>query len=282
MVVLDEALRRYRIGRFTDDDVAYCADLSNRAWRELIKTRAVATVTESLGRGHVRLCDATVLKRAAAIAALNRAGFSLAVSGRIAYSLPFHTLLYEICDPWAILLQRSAGLDPQTGLPPRVKRPKADWFTVDRPAEAEPESDWLVKIYERRFVGVIYSAKEEPTIFGDLRKDGARFVAWWPFRRRGYRMGRVIDAFIQQLPPTTVKAVAEWESPTKWTKELKDLGYEYEKHDEDHDPLCIAAEASIRSPLFATTINITLAVRKALRRYLGIEPVEPLSESELK
>jgi hypothetical protein len=223
-----------------------------------------------------------VFKRAAVIGVLNRAGFSLAVSGHIAYSLPFHNLLYEICDPWAILLQRSAGLDPQTGLPPRVKRPKADWFTADRPAEAEPESDWLVKIYERRFVGAIYSAKEGPTIFGDLRKDGASFVAWCPLRRRAYPMGRVIDAFIRQLPPTTVEAVAEWENPTKWTKELKDLGYEYEKHDEDHDPLCIAAEASIRSPLFTTTINVTLPIRKALRRYLGIEPAEPLSESESK
>ena len=27
-----------------------------------------------------------------------------------------------------------------------------------------------------------------------------------------------------------------------------------------------------RSPLFKTTINLTLAIRKALRRYLGIEP----------
>jgi hypothetical protein len=82
-MTFDDALRRYRKDRFTDLDVTRCTGLSVRAWRELIKLRAVRTVTENRGRGRVRLCDATVFKRAAAIAALNRAGFSLAVSGRI-------------------------------------------------------------------------------------------------------------------------------------------------------------------------------------------------------
>ena len=271
---LNEALRRYRDGRFTDDDVVRCTGLTVRGWRELIKFRAVATVTESSGRGYVRLCDATVLKRAAAIGALNRAGLSLPVSGHVAYSLPLHTQLYEICDPCAILLQRSADLNPGTGLPPRVKKPKADWFNPDAPAKADPKSDWLVTIYDGRFVGVIYGAKHPPTIFGDLRQDGASFVAWWPYRQRAHRLGRVIDAFLRQGPPATsnLAFVTEWENPTKWANELKSLGYRFEKHNEDHDALCIAAEASIRSPLFTTTINVTLAIRKALRRYLGIEP----------
>jgi hypothetical protein len=138
----DEALRRYRQNLFTDNDVTHCTGLSVRGWRELIKERAVRTVTENRGRGRVRLCDAITLKRAAVIAALNRAGFSLAVSGQIAYFFPLHTMLYEICDPCKILLQRSADLDPQTQLPPRVQKPRADWFNPDRPAKAEPESDW--------------------------------------------------------------------------------------------------------------------------------------------
>jgi hypothetical protein len=276
MNVLDEALRRYGIGQFTDDDVVHCTGLSVRAWRELIKTRAVATITESCGRGYVRLCDPTVLKRVAVIGSLNRAGLSLAVSGQIAYSLPLHTRLYEICDPWMFLFQRSPDLDPQARLPPRVKRPKADWFNPNGSAEADPKSDWLVKIYDGRFVGVIYGAKHPPTIFGDLRQDGASFVAWWPYRRRGYGLGRVMDAFLRQGPPmsSNLVFVTEWENPTKWANELKSLGYRFEKHNEDHDPLCIAAEASIRSPVFTATINVTLAIRKALRRYLGIESAE--------
>ena len=59
---LDEALRRYRTGRFTDGDVTRCTGLSVRAWRELIKNRTVRTMTENRGRGRVRLCDATGLK----------------------------------------------------------------------------------------------------------------------------------------------------------------------------------------------------------------------------
>jgi len=273
---LDEALRRYGNGRFTDDDVVRCTGLSVRAWRELIKTRAVATVTESLGRGHVRVCDPTVLKRAAVIGALNRAGFSLAVSGQIAFSLPLRTMLYEICDPWMILFQRSPDLDPQARLPKRVEKPRANWFAPQRPAEADPESDWFVGVYERRFVGVTYSANQKPTIFGDLREDGASFVAWWPFRRRDSELGRVIEAFLSERPSTLVAFVTEWENPTKWPKELKSFGYRFEKHNEDHDPLCIDAEASVRSSTHMTTVNATLAIRKTLRRYLGIEPAKPL------
>jgi hypothetical protein len=191
-------------------------------------------------------------------------------------------LLYEICDPWMILFERSPVLDPQTRLPPRVKTPKADWFAPHRAAEAEPENDWLVTIYERHFVGVIYSAKEPPTIFGDVRAGGASFVAWWPPHHRAKRMGRVIDTFLRGPHPINLAFVDEWENPTKWGKDLKALGYRFETHNQDHDPLCTAAEASVRGPLFTTTINVTLAIRKALRRYLGIEPAEPLWESESK
>jgi hypothetical protein len=276
----DEALRRYRKGQFTDHDVTRCTDLSVRGWRELIKNRAVRTVTENRGRGRIRLCDATVFKRAAVIAVLNRAGFSLAVAGHIAYALPLHTLLYEICDPWAVLLQRSAGVDPETGLPPRVEQPKADWFDPDKPAKAEPESDWLLEIYDGRFVGVTYNVEEEPTIFGDLREDGTSFVAWFPFRRRSHWTGGVVGAIAQELAPSIVDSVTAWEDPTLWGAQLKLLDYKYEKHDRADDPLCIAAESAAHSPVVKTTINVTLAVRKALRRYLDIEPAEPLSKSE--
>jgi hypothetical protein len=46
-------------------------------------------------------------------------------------------------------------------------------------------------------------------------------------------------------------------------------------HGTDGDPLGIAAEATARGPVFKTTVNVTLAVRKASRRYLGIEPIVP-------
>jgi hypothetical protein len=270
MNAFDLALRRYGSGRFTDDDIVRCTGLSVRAWRELIKTRAVATITESRGRGHVRLCDWTILKRAALIATLNRAGLSLAVSGHVAYALPFRRLLYEFCDPWMILFDRSP--EPQDELPPRVRKHRVGWFDPKKPAEADLGSDWMVKIYDGRFVGVIYDAKHPPTIFGDLRDAGATFIAWWPVRQRVQRMGHAIDGFLRERNPRILDNLRKWESPELWARELKSLGYRFERHDEDRDRLCIAADASIRSPLFTTTVNVTLAIKKALRRYLEIEP----------
>jgi hypothetical protein len=269
---LDDALRRYGQNCFTDDDLTRCSGLSVRALRELIKIGAIRTVTERRGPGRVRLCDATVFKRAAVIAALNQAGFSLPVSGHIAFSLPFHTVLYEICDPCRILLQSSAGVDAQTGLPPRVERPKVDWFDPDKPAKADPKADWLIEIYEARFVGVKYTAKDEPTIFGDLRETGTSFVAWFPNDARAQFTGFVVAELAKErLPPSArlIDFVVQWQDPRPSSKDLSRLGYQFEKHDGDRDPLRLAAESAGRSPVLTTTINVSLAIRKALRRYLG-------------
>jgi hypothetical protein len=272
---LDNALLRYREDRFTDDDITYCAGLTERSWRELIKLGAVRTVAERRGPGRIRQCDAAALKRAAAIGALNQAGLSLPVSGSVAYFLPFHTVLYEICDPGRILLQSSADLDIQTGLPPRIESPKVDWFDPDKPANADPEKDWLVEFYEARFVGVKYGSQGDPTIFGDLRETGTSFVAWFPNDARTQFTGSIIAELAQERLPTgarLIDAVVAWEDPRPWTNELRLLGYKFEQHDTDRDPLHQAAEATARSPVFKTTINVSLAIRKALRRYLGIEP----------
>jgi hypothetical protein len=110
----------------------------------------------------------------------------------------------------------------------------------------------------------LYNTNEGPTIFGDLRNDGAKFVAWFPFRRRVHRLGTVIEAFAQEMSPRIVEFIAEWENSTRWPKDLNALDYKYEKHDTDDDPLCIAAEAAARSPLFKTTINISLAIPEGL------------------
>ena len=275
----DEALRRYREGMFSDHDVTRCTGLSVRAWRELIKIGAVRTVTEDRGPGRVRLCDANTFKRAAIIAALNRARFSLAVSGQIAYFLPLDTLLYVIWDPFTILFRGSSDVDPNTGLPPRVEQPTADWFDPDKPAKADPENDWLIKIYEGRFVGITYGSSDaEPSIYGDLRNEGTRFVCWFPFHQQT-QLGSATKEIAQALLPHKIDDfIPKWEDA--WFDRLDPdfLDFKYENHDADGDPLSIAAEATARSPLFKTTVNVTLAVRKALRRYLGIEPAVPGSE----
>jgi hypothetical protein len=131
-----------------------------------------------------------------------------------------------------------------------------------------------VNIYDGRFVGVAYDARDPPTIFGDLRNDGATFIGWWPLRRRvpRPRMGRVFEGFLRELPATRFDTAQALESPGPAVKELESLGYRYERHDEDRDPLCLTADESIRSPIVTTSVNVTLAIRKALRRYLGMTP----------
>ena len=281
MTDLDDALRRYRENRFTDHDVTSCTGLSVRAWRELIKLKAVRTEEAGRGPGRVRLCDATTLKRAAVISALNQSGLSLSVAGQIALFLPYHGLLYAVCDPITILFHDSTEIDSRSGLPRRVKRPIVDWFDPLKPANAEPGVDWLIEIFDGRFVGVRYDAsKDALTIFGDLRQQTTCFVAWLPIQRRNQFAGGAIERIAEKLRGAgLIRVIAEREDPSKWTKEsikqLHRLGYQFEHHKAKNDPLSIAAEAAVRSPVLKTTINPTLAIRKALRRYLGIEPALP-------
>jgi hypothetical protein len=276
----DDGIRRYRKDQFTDNDITRCAGLSVRAWRELIKLKAVRTEAVDRGPGRVRTCDASTLKRAAVISALNESGLSLAVAGQIAFSQPLHTLLYVVCDPITIFFQPAKAIDAKTGSPPRVERPMVDWFDAFKPAKTEA-ADWLIEIFDGRFVGVRYDiGKEAATIFGDLRGHATRFVAWSPFPRRDQFCGGAIERMAQELlGDGLIKFVADWEDPSRWTqKMINDLhrhGYQFEDHESEADPLCIAAEAAVRGPVFKTTINVALAVRKAVRRYLDIEPALP-------
>jgi hypothetical protein len=275
---MDDALRRYRENRFTDEDVTRCTGLSVRGLRELIKIGAVRTVTERRGPGRVRICDDTTFKRLAIIAAIHSAGFSLATAGRAAYFTPFDELLFAVWDPFTVLFLHGADEDPATGLPPRRKTPTADWFDPDKPAKADPENDWFIQIIDGRFVAANYKIRgqpAEPFIYADLRDDGTTFTAWLPFHEQRPVFDSTVIAFFDTFS-------AKWDRPNAWPDQLdpKFLNYKYERHDAADDPLRLAAEAAAKSPLFKTTINVTLAVRRALRRYLGIEPAAPIPNLE--
>jgi hypothetical protein len=258
-VSIEQALGEYCQERFTDDDVIRCTGLSFRAWRELLRTRAVRTISEKRGRGRVRLCDATTLKRAAAIAAINQAGLSLPVSGQIAYWWPVHSLLFEVCDP------RSIGA---------LTRPNVDWFEPNRPAGSEP-GDWLIEFYDSRFVGARYGRTNEPAIFGDVRDAGMRFVAWYPSHSKQHVIGTAIEQLAGKILPyhPSVDFTANRENVVvrHFPQVLKTLGYKFENRSID-DPLRRAAANAVHNAVVVLTVNPTLAIRKALRRYLGLEP----------
>jgi hypothetical protein len=270
---INEALRRYRANGFTDHDVIGCTDLSMRKWRELIKDKMVRTVMHAPGRGRVRLCDATTLKRAAVIAALNRANLSLPVAAQVAYFAPFHSALYEMIDPNVILLD-SASPFRANGLPPALPRPRTDWFDPERPLRIDSDRDWCIEIHEGRFVAIKYGDAHLGTVFGDLREDGTRFVAWVPMHRMDEFVDCGIERLARELRPNPAQAYAAWEEHTRWSRELKLLGYTYEERGKG-DPLRAVAAAVTERPLFTTRINVSLAIRKALRRCLGIDAAEP-------
>jgi hypothetical protein len=269
MADLNQALRAYQDNRFTDDDVIRCTGLTTRALRELLKVGAVRSLTERRGPGLVRLFDATTFKRAAIIAALHAAGFSLAMAGRIAYFVPFEELLFAVCDPFAVLFMHGTPVNPETGLPRPWPEPRADWFNADRPPKADPENDWLLEIYEGRFIGALYKvpgAPEDCFIYADVRDHGTTLVLWLPFHEQRPVFNLKLKQFVDSF-------AAKWDQPNNWSDRLPSdyLDYRFEDHSADHDPLRLWAEAMARDTTFTITINLTSAVRKALRRYLGLD-----------
>jgi len=276
-----EALRHFCTGVFNDHDIIQCTGLKERGLRELIKVGAVRTTTEGSGRGRVRSYGATTFKRLAGISTLNQAGFSLEISGRISALLPLQPMLYGIYDPRTVVMDLLGPVDPATGLPRLLEEPLADWFNPNKPAIADPKNDLLIEIYERRFVALVHSALAQPMIYGELRDEGTRYVAWYPFLAQQRYFPGAIEELKRLLHPGKIgDYVAKWSS-----FELPDeinpsfLKYQHEKHNTDDDPLCIEAEATARSPMFKTSVNLSLAIRKALRRYLGLDPKLPVSET---
>ena len=140
-----------------------------------------------------------------------------------------------------------------------LKSRRFDWFDPDKPATADPKNDWLLEIYNGRFVALVAQERRFKSIHGDLRKAGTEFVSWWPFH-----------AQLSNISSTEADVVPKWEGRRLSADRIdpKFLDYRYENHVSDDDPLKRTAYAAARRPIFTTTINITLAIRLALRRYL--------------
>jgi hypothetical protein len=207
----------------------------------------------------------------------------LAVAGRIAYFVPFHWSLFEICDPGNVSVGGATVSDTHRALPLRLRKANAKWFNPARPATVDPRTDWIVQIHDRRFVNVVYPPAKEPVVFGDLREEGTKFVAWVPRYAKSQFVRSVVAQLAMEWAPAGDRypdVVSEWEEPTKQAKELRSLGYEYKMLGAD-DPLRKAAQATARNPLFTTNINISLAIRRAIRRYLDIEQLRPASATEV-
>jgi hypothetical protein len=262
----EQALARYRQNEFTDADVTACTGLSARSIRHLKKIGAVCTLSEDRGAGHIRRFDAKTFKRLALASTIHQSGWSLALAGQLAYLLPGDSLLYERHDPINVLFDTTLSVDSHGELPPRLEPPRFDWFDPDKPASLDPENDWLLEIFDGRFVALVFNRRRGPLFYGDLRKAGTAFVSWWPFQ-----------SHTSAVFSTDADVGPKWEDPRLAADRIdpRFLNYREERHDDDDDPLMLSARAAAERPVFKTSINITLAIRLALRRYLGLEPRLP-------
>jgi hypothetical protein len=113
------------------------------------------------------------------------------------------------------------------------------------------------------------------TIFGDLRGTKRVFVAWYPSHSqsqvKGSRIARLAQQFLPHHELTTF--IAQWEDPSKAVAGLRELGYAFEHHNAG-DPLRAAADVTARNWRCKTVVNVSLALRTALRCYLGLQPKE--------
>jgi len=115
-------------------------------------------------------------------------------------------------------------------------------------------------------VALVFNRRRGPLFYGDLRKAGTAFVSWWPFQ-----------SHTSAVFSTDADVGPKWEDPRLAADRIdpRFLNYREERHDDDDDPLMLSARAAAERPVFKTSINITLAIRLALRRYLGLEPRLP-------
>jgi hypothetical protein len=163
-----------------------------------------------------------------------------------------------------VLFDTTVSVDGGRELPPRLESPRFDWFDPAKPATADPDNDWLLEIYDGRFVALVFQRRRGRLIYGDLRRAGTEFVSWWPFQ------AQLID-----YPPGNGDVAPKWEGKRLSADRIdpKFLNYRYEDHVDDDDPLKRMGYAAAQRPILTITINMTLAIRLALRRYLGIEPL---------
>jgi hypothetical protein len=91
--------------------------------------------------------------------------------------------------------------------------------------------------YEGRFVGgQIRSQKRTSDFWRSARNRHELRIAWFPNDARAQFASSLTAELAQERLPSGARStdfVLEWEDPTPWSKDLRLLGYKYEKHGRD-------------------------------------------------
>jgi hypothetical protein len=209
-----------------------------------------------------------MLKRAAVIAHLNRAGLSLGVAGRIVYAAPYlENLEFQVVDPWEVYCDAPPEFSPGEGL--KIIRPVPDRRTWFHPAHAPApfRTDYFLYIVNSRFV--MLGADKPSSPYGELTPDLTDFI-WWERgmfdvnRERSLRNGEM---------RVSVKGWHDHAKPPfgtfESTADPKTTRFTVKKFSEEDEA---AAREASETAVSKLSINASLALRIALRRLLCIEP----------
>lgn len=261
----EDALKWYRESRFTAADVTRATGLTERSQRELQKLGILQPVPQPNPKAQ-RLLNTTMLKRAAIVAPLNRAGLSLGVAGRIVYAaMMLEDLIFDIVDPWDVYYDAGTAFDPETGLfgVRHLPHNRDTWFDPAHAPAAAP-ADFYLSVVDSRFV--MLGADDPDAAYGELTPDLTDFV-WWEGGMYDHLRERGRDGEVE----LSVKGAGD-HSPAPFgtfdnTADPKTIRFKV-KSSTDAD--LKAAEEAKNNPVTTLTINASLALRIALRRLLNI------------
>lgn len=263
----EQRLDWYRQGRFTAEDVTRATGLSERSQRELLKLGVIDAIPQA--KTKQRVINAHMLKRAALVAPLNRAGLSLGVAGRIVYAaMMLEDLIFDIVDPWDVYYDAATPFDPETGHcePRALPHSRDTWFDPAHRPTAE-DDDFRICIVDSKYV--LLGVGKPDAAYGELTPDLTEFI-WWENSMHDHIRALGKDGVLH----LSVKGIGD-HSPVPFgtfdvTENPKTLTFRTkaatEKDGED-------AGQAFENPTSLLTINASLALRIALRRLLHIDEV---------
>ena len=257
---------------FTDQQVTEACGLHVDNLRQLITWKAVVPAQRGGGRGKIRLWTEAHVRRISVTATLFNAGLSLKLSHTIAYCIPEDHWL-DIYEPHVLAVSS-----------PEIQ--KLGWYDRGKSKVTINPEDCYIDIINREFIFLranekifrsSFNVEEQQIIecFGRLNSNQTRFISRVPVHQI-YEASEHDPAVVVGLASGSAdprRTLAKWED--KHTPvdliDPKSLVYEHAvRFDLD------LANAAYTNPIVKEEINISLGLRVAMRRVLGLPTEYPL------
>ncbi len=238
---------------YTDEQVTSACDFHVDNLRQLITWRAIVPAQKGGGRGRVRLWTMSDVQRISTIASIFNAGFSLKMAHTLSYLIPVSDFIIGIFDP--MVLEMNGG-------------DRGEWFDPNKPKVGPIDIDLYIIVNNRQYVTLVTKGCVDH--FGELNKDLTLYKTSEDFSRCQGPISVIPEYLVHIKDERYLKErYAKWEDAFRGELiDPKSLAWE-------HDPnIDIKNSISVFSrPLTRIQINLTLGVRIAVRKVLGL-PVD--------